>query len=355
MSIRITSAVVVGLLGGIAQAQPQQPPPSGDKVDAKSLMQSGVRLLEAKDYLGALAVFKDAYARFPSAKILLNIGTTLRLLDRKAEAANTYQRYLDSGDAEATKKTQVTAELAELDKHVGRLEVSVTPADAELQFTDEWVPAGNAKLWRVPSGTFKVQARRSGYQSDTKTASITAGEKAAIVFKLIELPKEQPKVIEVRRGGTDLEPMIEVEEEPRSRFGALAVLHVSLYPAVGSAVLVGATADALDQLAVDVALLLGPGLVSEGMASLPPPKFGGYVGASYAFLPGQLRPRAGVGMTIFASDGARFQLRAAGGVEFVVNRHIAMTLELGGELVLNPENDIRQIVLVPALAVTGRL
>src|SRR6476661_6561881 len=138
MSHRITSAIVVALLGATAyaQPQPQPPPPSGDKVDAKSLMQSGVRLLEAKDYLGALAVFKDAYARFPSAKILLNIGTTLKLLDRRAEAANTYQRYIDSADADTTKKIQVGAELQELDKAVGLLEISVTPDDAELQITE---------------------------------------------------------------------------------------------------------------------------------------------------------------------------------------------------------------------------
>jgi len=357
MSLRTTSAfLIAGLLGAhAAHAQPApQPPPSGDKVDAKSLMQSGLKLLDAKDYLGALAVFKDAYARFPSAKILLNIGTTLKLLDRKAEAANAYQRYLDSNDADPNKKAQVTTELVELDKHVGRLEITVTPPDAEIQLGDEWIPAPHAKLLRVPIGAFKVQARRTGYQPDTKSASIAAGEKAAVVFTLVELPKEQPKIIEVQRGGTDLEQPLE-EDKARSRFGALAVLHVSVYPAVGSAVLVGATADLTEQLAVDAAVLLGPGLVSEGMATLPPPKFGGYLGASFAFLSGQFRPRAAAGMAIFASDGARFQVRAAGGIEYVMSRHIAMALELGGELVLNPESDIREVVLVPAFAVTGRL
>ena len=90
----------------VAIAQPQQP---AGKVDAKALMQSGLKLFEAKDYLGALAVFNDAYKRLPSAKILLNIGTTEVLLERKADAANSYQRYLDSPDADPAKKPDVTA------------------------------------------------------------------------------------------------------------------------------------------------------------------------------------------------------------------------------------------------------
>jgi hypothetical protein len=340
--------LVACLLVAPAYAQPA----SGGKVDAKSLMQSGVRLFEAKDYLGALAVFRDAYARFPSAKILLNIGTTLKALDRKAEAANTYQRYLESSDADPNKKAEVTAQLAELDKGVGVLEVTVTPSDAEVQFTDEWIPAATAKLWRVTPGTFKVQARREGYSPDTKVATINAGEKAALFFKLVELPKAQARVVEVPRN----EVHAQVEQEgPRAPFGAFVMFHVSVLPKLGSAALIGATADVTHALAIDAAVLLGPGLVSSGMSTLPPPSFGGYLGASYAFLPGALRPRASAGMTIFASDGARFQVRAAGGVEYNANRHIAMLLEVGAELVLNPEDDIRRIDLVPAIAVIGRL
>jgi hypothetical protein len=60
-------------------------------------------------------------------------------------------------------------------------------------------------------------------------------------------------------------------------------------------------------------------------------------------------------MPIFASDGARFSLRAAGGAEYVANRHLSMTLDLGAEVELNPETDIRHVAVVPALGVVGRL
>src|SRR5262247_3006086 len=124
---RLSRVLVVASLLAAPRAFAQQPPqPDPSKMDAKALMQTGVRLLEAKDYLGALAVFKDAYARFPSAKILLNIGTTQKLLNRNAEAANTYQRYLDSKDADPARRAEITQILADIDKVVGRLEISVT-------------------------------------------------------------------------------------------------------------------------------------------------------------------------------------------------------------------------------------
>src|SRR5262245_54778760 len=170
------------------QPQPQQAaqpaPADPSKMDAKALMQTGVRLFELKDYLGALAIFKDAYTRFPSAKILLNIGTTLKLLDRKAEAANTYQRYLDSADADAARKPQVTAELVELDKALGVVEVTVTPDDAEVRFpgNDEWIPAARAKLWRIAPGAFSIDAHKTGYQNAAQPGSVEAGQKTAVTI-----------------------------------------------------------------------------------------------------------------------------------------------------------------------------
>jgi hypothetical protein len=333
------------------QPQPQPVPAATDpsKMDAKALMQTGVRLLELKDYLGALAIFKDAYARFASAKILLNIGTTLKLLDRKAEAANTYQRYLDSADADAAKKPQVAAELAELDKAVGVVEVFVRPADAEVKLGDEWVPGAQAKLWRVAPGNFTIDARKTGFLTGSQSGTVAAGVKTTIVLGLNEVPKQQITMVD------DGLEKIETIEAPRSRIGALAMVYVSVVPKLGSAALVGATFDATPQLALDAAVLLGPGLVSDGEAMRAPPSFGGYVGGSFAFLPGKLRPRAGAGMTMFSSDGLRLQARIAGGAEYVATRNLSVALELGAEVPLNPENDIREFALVPGFAVAGRL
>ena len=126
-----------------------QPAPKDDsKVDAQSLMQSGVKLLEGKDYLGALAVFKTAYERYQGAKILLNIGTTLKLLGREADAANAYQRYLDAKDTDPKRRPEIEKLIAKIDNTVGRYDITPTPSNAygvrpgaiEVRFDDPQRP-----------------------------------------------------------------------------------------------------------------------------------------------------------------------------------------------------------------------
>jgi hypothetical protein len=224
----------------------------------------------------------------------------------------------------------------------------VRPADAEVKLGDEWVPAARAKQWRFAPGSFTVGARKQGYLTAEQTGTAEAGKKSFITLALSEVPKAPVSV------GTD-DVVVVQPEQPRSRIGAFAMVHVSVVPKLGSAALVGATFDLTPQLSLDGAVLLGPGLVSDGTAMRPPPSFGGYVGASFAFLPGAIRPRASAGMTIFSSDGARLSARAAGGLEYVASRNLSLLVDIGAEVGLNPEDDIREVALVPALAVAGRL
>jgi hypothetical protein len=337
-------------LAHVASAQPA-PAPGTDKVDAKQLMQSGVKLLEAKDYLGALAIFKDAYSRFPSAKILLNIGTTLRLLDRNAEAANAYQLYLDSKDTDPARRGEVEQALSELDRTVATLTLTITPPDAEVQFADDWLPAEKARVWRVPAGPLTIHVRAKGYLPAGESVNVAVGEKKPVLVALVVEPKPQVPV-DVVHVEQPLEPVLEA---PRSPIGAFAMMHVSVLPKVGSALFLGGTFDATEQLSIDAAVILGPGLVSDGMATLPPPKIGGYAGASFAFLTGKVRPKLIAGMPIFADDGARFFVRGAGGLEYVASRHLSLSFELGVEISLNARDDIRSTALVPSLGAIGRL
>ncbi|MDX2092881.1 MAG: hypothetical protein SFX73_33840 [Kofleriaceae bacterium] len=344
--VRLIAVAASLLSGGLAVAQPQpQPSPRGDKVDAKSLMQSGVRLLEAKDYLGALAVFKDAYARFPSAKILLNIGTTLNLLDRKAEAANTYQRYLDSPEADPARKADVSQALIDLDKSVGILEITVVPDGAEVQINDsEWLPAAQVRLYRVAQGPFTVRARKDKFAPEAKSASIVTGEKAGISISLAPAPETARindtallRVDDV----DDTRVGARIEAQPRARLGGIAVGHVDVRRG-GGAAFVGLTADVTSRLQVELSGIIGP-------------NYGVFPGARFALLTGTVRPLIAAGMPIFFSDGARIGVRGAGGVELQVSRHLSLIGELGMEFMLNPETDKLDRAFIPALGATGRL
>ena len=367
--------LVLLVLSAIAHAQP-----TGNHDDAKALVTTGVKLLNGKDYLGALAAFKEAYARYPSAKILLNIGTTEKLLGRDVDAANTYQSYLDAADTDPAHATDVRQALAELDAKVGHISLQVTPPDSEIQIATDWLPPAKASHVRVAPGDVTVHVRHAGYETATTTLHVTAGTESVSTVSLTKsvattstttTTQPTPTTTTTTTTTAQVDPRLkwphdytedmlpshwDKEEHPaRARFGALANVHVAVYPKLGSAWLVGATVDALPALSIDAALLLGPGLVSDGMATLPPPSFGGYVGASYALKGGSVRPCALVGLPVFASDGARYFVRLGGAVEYSANRHVAVILELAGEIAINPQNDIRQLAVVPALGVTGRL
>jgi hypothetical protein len=319
-------------------AEPASPTP--DKLDAKALMQSGLKLYAAKDFLGALAVFRDAYERFPSAKILLNIGTTLTKLDRKAEAANVYQRYLASSDSDPAKQGEVKRVLAELDAAVATLELSVTPADAEVQINDEdWAAAASLDRHRVPAGSVTVRARHPAYKPGEQVVRGTAGTRLPITIALVEIPPP-PAPIPVAAVDSGLRAGAAVES-PRAQIGAIALAHVDIANR-GGAGLVGVTVDVTGRLQAQAAAILGPA-------------YGGYAGASFAVLDGRLRPLVSAGIPIFVSSGARIAVRGAGGVELAVNRHLAVIAELGVEYFFNPEADVKRTLFIPAIGATGRL
>lgn len=330
----VALAIACVLAGGVARAD--DPKPSGD---VTSLMASGVKLFEAKDYLGALAVFKDAYKRFASVKILLNIGTTLTQLDRKAEAANAYQKYLDAPDADPAKKAGVANALADLDKSVGQLEITVTPADAELQVNDdEPIAAAKAKLYRVTAGEYRVRARKDKFNPEAKSASIAPGQRIPVTIAMTAIPEEKAKTIIIP---ADSGVRGNARDDGRGRIGFLALARLDI-PRKGGAGLVGVTADIAGGLQGQAAAILGP-------------YYGGYLGASYAILPGNVKPYVAAGIQIFESNGTRYSGRVGGGLELQVNRHVALIAELGVDYIQNPEMDIQKYVFIPALGASGRL
>jgi len=335
--MRRTLAILVVCLAPVAASAQSASAPKGD---AQSLMQSGVKLLEAKDYLGALAVFKTAYERFQSAKILVNIGTTLKLLGRDADAANVYQRYLDSHDADPKRRTELENLIAAIDKTSGRLEITATPSDAQIQIDDDdWLHVVHAATWRVTPGKHSIAVHRDGYQPKTTAVDVAAGEATSLQITLEAVAKPAVKIITVPVDvGVHATPV--VVEAPRSRLGALVFGHFDVPN--GGAALVGVTADVNDRFAARAAAIVGPHV-------------GGYVGGVAAILTHRYRPYVAAGLPVFDSHGARYGVRGAGGFEYEVNRHVAISIEAGVEHTFNTEMGVKSTVFVPALGVIGRL
>ncbi len=348
MSRGVWLAVVALLTAHVAHAQPVAPSgkqPVGDKTDARSLLASGLRLFQAKDYLGALAVFRDAYARFPSTKILLNIATTLKQLNRNAEAANTYQQYFDAPDADPAKKAEVAKVIAELDKKVAILEITAKPAEAELQINGEgeWQSATSLSRVRVEPGKVTIRAQDETSKPLVRNFEVKAGTREAIVLELapIEVSWPEAKPDDTTQAVREIVPGSEVDAGIAKRIGAYAVANVDL-ETKGWGARVAATFELLPRLRAELGGIIGR----------PP---GVYVGARYAILPGRFRPLVAVGAPIFVKDGAHVGLRGAVGLEIVLSSHISAILELGVERVINPGMNYSETMFVPAVGAAGRL
>lgn len=308
------------------------------KDEARSLNQTGVNLLNKKDYRGALAVFKDAYTKYPSAKILLNIGTTLKALGREAEAANTYQQYLDAADTDPNRKPEIDAILVELDAKLAHLVLQVAPPDAELQLNlGDWLLATKLHDYRVAPGSYRVSARRDGFAPAEQRGDAAAGVVTTVSINLIEEPPEEELHVE----GEKPEVIVQVDPYARARFGA--TIGANLDPKnKGAAASVGVVVGVVERLEITAAALLGPNQ-------------GGYLGATVYILTGRWRPTLSVGAPTFFSDGARVSARGAGGLEVLASRHLSVVAEVGVERVLNPEADIDKWTVIPSVAVHGRL
>lgn len=334
---------LAALCPALALAQPAPAPaPTGDKTDARALMSSGLKLFAAKDYLGALAVFKEAYDRFPSSKILLNIGTTLEALGRDAEAANAYQRFLDAADADTSKKAAVEKELGELDARLAIVEIKASLADAELQIGDEQPhPATELTRYRVEPGKVTVHVHKTHFQPYEKTLDLVAGQTTSLSVDLVAVPEVAPVT---PAGAMPTAAGVHAAVQPvapRSRFGAIVVAHLD-FKYKGGAGVVGATMQVATGLVAEAAAILGP-------------SSGAYVGARYALLAGSLHPTLAAGVPVFVSSGARIGVRGAGGVQFDLTPHFALVGELGVEHVFNPQPNIAGTLFIPAIGALGRL
>jgi hypothetical protein len=193
MKPRLPSVAVASLVAALAlvstrvDAQPASDPP--EKAKARALLKEGVRLLNAGQPAPALRKFEDAYATFPSVKILVNIGTAQSALGRPADAANTYQRYLDGESGDAPQLPAVRTALADLDAKLGRLAVKLrSPGGSAGEVrvaSGAWMSLSATTLVRVAPGHFEIQARSTaGTREAGASGAISAGEQKDIVVDL---------------------------------------------------------------------------------------------------------------------------------------------------------------------------
>ncbi|HTJ44745.1 MAG TPA: hypothetical protein VL463_21715 [Kofleriaceae bacterium] len=387
---------------------PASSPDDAAKTEAQALVTDGVALLKAKKYDEALEKFLTAYEKFPSPKILLNVGSTLRDMGRLADAANTYERYLEDPSTGAERVAEVKTILVDLDKKVALLVVQVTPPGADVSIDGgPWTTIGATLSTRVAAGPHLVRARKAGleeaevpvngFEGQRKDVSIAlklqvAAEITTDTSAIDTHPKNSTATDTTQpKGDTTTGWMITGPHAGRAhaRTGhsgngdVQGEVHVTAVgpsldhyddhvtttaPAIeaapsniegslqtridgklrGAALAIGGAYDPTPSLQAEASLLLSKDL--DGVI------YGVYGGLRMRFLDGRVRPLVGAGVPIFWSGGAaRVGVRAGAGAELLINEHLSLLADLGVEHFFNPQSRYEANVFVPVLGVHGRM
>jgi len=356
---------------------------------AQALMVEGVKRLQAKAYDQALANFLEAYAKLPSPKILLDIGALLRDMGRLADAANTYQRYLDDPATGTARVVEVKELLARLDEQLTTLRVNVSPRGADISIDGgPFIPVGRWLVTRVRPGLHLVRIRKgvrsaeltiNGFDGETKRvdARVEAEPTPPAPTPPAPLPDQvspwltngtqytadsgSGRVRRTRSGyaGAEIAPIIPAlalddDGALRARYptkatissGALAVVRID---------------GKLRGFAGGLGLAISRGRLEGDLMALRSDVTGAYVGARVRFLTGRFRPYVAAGVPGFLYDTMDSKklavgVRAAGGVELVIHEHLSLQGDLGYEHFFGVADTVFEPdVFVPTLGVLGKL
>jgi hypothetical protein len=374
---------------------------------AAALMTEGVKQLQAQAYEQALANFLEAYSRFPSPKILLNIASTLAEMGRFADAANTYQRYLTDPATGPERVAEVKQVIVDLDQKLTLLTVRVQPHGSEVSIdAGPFVAVGTALVTRVRPGIHLVRVRNrlatgevtvNGFEGEAKDISLTAVatvSQGSNTTPPAEPPPPPPPVADQVNGwlvdgtrygtgdatgnerhvratfsGPEVKAVVSslpietddpdiivqpVVAERRISSGVAGVMRIDgqLRGVAGGLGFALAPTDAIE-LELDV---------------LKSNIWGAYAGIRMRFLTGWVRPYIGGGVPMFFfKDGQTMQntavvgVRGAGGIEMRINGHISVHGDLGLEHFFSVEDKLldekrpEANLFVPTVGVVGRL
>ncbi|HEX5062655.1 MAG TPA: tetratricopeptide repeat protein [Kofleriaceae bacterium] len=386
---------------------------------AAALMTEGVRQLQAQGYEQALANFLEAYGKFPSPKILLNIGSTLRDMGRLADAANTYQRYLADPATGPERIAEVKELLVKLDQELTVLTLRVFPRGSEVSIdAGPFIPVGSTLQTRVRAGIHLVRVRKgdatteltiNGFEGESKDITTKVEPKAApsptpptnptnptpptnptAAATPPKPPEPAPDNVDgwlitgrqyatenvsggerhvlAGYGGPVMRPIVPhytIEDD-----GSVTVAPPPSERRITSGVLGVLRVDGKGRgVAGGLGIALSPlDSVELELAGLKAEDWGVYFGMRIRFLTGWLRPYAGGGVPLwFYTDETTMEsrialgLRGAGGVELKLNGHVSIQADVGIEHFFNVKDALvhgkrpDETVFVPTVGVIGRL
>ncbi len=369
------------------------------KAIAQALMSEGVKQLLDKQFDQALANFLEAYNKFPSPKILLNVAGTLSDMSRNADAANTYQRYLQDPATGPERVAEVKQILNTLDAELTILTVKVTPRGSEISIDGgPFIAVGVSLMTRVRAGIHLVRIRKgdaiaeqsvNGFEGENKEVNMVLAEPAPVPGpgpgpgpdpKPMPEPPDQvtpwltngtlyggdatsnQRTTRTTFGGDEVDAVIpdyELTESGQIRIKAPERETIS------SGLIAVMRIDGEGRgFAGGFGIAVSRGRLEAELMVLRSEINGGFIGLRYRLLTGFVRPYIAAGVPGFVftppmqtSQQLGIGIRGAAGIELKINGHLSIQGDIGYEhfFVDEEETLFDANVLVPTLGVIGRL
>ncbi|WP_394849747.1 hypothetical protein LZC95_20120 [Pendulispora brunnea] len=154
------------------------------RIDAQKRQEEGIRRYNAGDMDGALSSFTQAYAIYPSAKILWNLFQTQLKVGRTLEATRNIHVYLASADPAATpeRKTEARGKLENARKVLGLVKIQA-PQGARLFIDGKPFPVGYAinESVELDLGGHVVVAETAAQRIE-RAVNVRVGETVTVVL-----------------------------------------------------------------------------------------------------------------------------------------------------------------------------
>jgi hypothetical protein len=156
------------------------PAMANDKEEAKSLFESGLKLMKLEDFTAATANFERSTALFPTQNSLFNLANCYQAMRRYGDALATLER-LDHDFGKTLKpeiKSAAARREAEIRSITARLTIQIEPIDASLTVDGKDTGTGSLRgpLVLAP-GEHVMEATKPGYQPQRRVIQLVS-EKA---------------------------------------------------------------------------------------------------------------------------------------------------------------------------------
>jgi hypothetical protein len=177
--------------GGLASARAEP----DARAEARAHYERGIGLAERSAYEEALAEFRRAYERSPHFAVLYNIGLCHVGLERPADAATAFRRYLAEGGGEIPpeRRAEVEARLASIESRFAELTITADRAGTVVAVDGKEI--GRTPLAhpvRVPAGVHEITATLDGVPVLNRRLELAEAERRTIDFAFAASPLASP-------------------------------------------------------------------------------------------------------------------------------------------------------------------